>query len=300
MVDYQQRLRPVLRYLEANFASPAKLEDIAAMAYLSPYHFHRVFKASVGEPLNSYVRRLRLEAAAHALFYNKKPVTEVALDVGFASSQAMAKALQQHFGLTASQFKNCESTEAFTALMRDSKIGHLLRKNGNVLFPPPAYTDSTNPLVKRSNTMQIEQFQAVRLAYIRVTGPYGVGYDQPSDKLYRWADSQGLAEGQCMFLYLDNPEVTPEDKCRTDICITVPADTQASGDIELQDFPGGSYAVIRGSITDKSQYQTYWDALMSQVVEQGLAVDERPCFELYHSFNPENHHADVSFCEAIK
>lgn len=39
---------------------------------------------------------------------------------------------------------------------------------------------------------------------------------------------------------------------------------------------------------------------MSKVIESGIESDDRPCFELYHSFDPQTHHADVSFCTAIK
>ncbi len=104
--DYHKRLLPVIRFLETNFDQPFNLEEVARMAYLSPYHFHRIFKAVVGETLNDYLRRLRMEKAANHLFYKKLSVVDVALSMGFSSSQAFAKAFKQHFGLTASQVAN--------------------------------------------------------------------------------------------------------------------------------------------------------------------------------------------------
>lgn len=84
--DYQKRLLPVIRFLETNFDQPINLEAVARMACLSPYHFHRIFKAVVGETLNDYLRRLRMEKAANQLFYKKRTVVEVALSMGFSSS----------------------------------------------------------------------------------------------------------------------------------------------------------------------------------------------------------------------
>lgn len=43
-VDYHQRLVPVIRYLEQHFNEPLNLPEVAALANLSPYHFHRTFK----------------------------------------------------------------------------------------------------------------------------------------------------------------------------------------------------------------------------------------------------------------
>ncbi|NVD08605.1 AraC family transcriptional regulator [Vibrio sp. JPW-9-11-11] len=297
-VDYQKRLNPVIRYLEKNYNQPLNLPAVAALANLSPYHFHRTFKAVQGETLADFIRRLRLEAAADELFKTKQPIINIALEFGFSSSQSLAKAFQQHFGVTPSAFRDCENYQQFSLLARNSKIGHTLRKIGNDLDTDAAYTDCESTIWSR--IMETQQFAASKLAYIRVTGPYGEGYEEPSGRLYQWAGMKGLAGNTCIFIYHDNPEITPSDKCRTDICLMVPEDTQAPEGIELQDFPGGEYAVMRQKITQVTQYAKAWDDLMSNVIESGIESDDRPCFELYHSFDPQTQHADVSFCTAIK
>ncbi|UPQ89464.1 AraC family transcriptional regulator [Vibrio sinaloensis] len=297
-VDYQKRLNPVIRYLEKNYDQPLNLPEVAALANLSPYHFHRTFKAVQGETLADFIRRLRLEAAADELFKTKQPIINIALEFGFSSSQSLAKAFQQHFGVTPSAFRDCENYQQFALLARNSKIGHTLRKIGNDLESDAAYTDCES--TTWSKIMETQQFAASKLAYIRVTGPYGDGYEEPSGRLYQWAGMKGLAGNTCIFIYHDNPEITPSDKCRTDICLMVPDDTQVPDGIELQDFPGGEYAVMRQQITQTTQYAKAWDDLMARVIESGIESDDRPCFELYHSFDPQTQHADVSFCTAIK
>nr|WP_298642743.1 AraC family transcriptional regulator [uncultured Cardiobacterium sp.] len=57
--DYHRRLQPVIRYLEQHYRDPPDLTTIAALASLSPYHFHRIFTAVTGETLAAYLRRLR-------------------------------------------------------------------------------------------------------------------------------------------------------------------------------------------------------------------------------------------------
>lgn len=297
-VDYQKRLIPVIRYLEQHFNQPLNLPEVAALANLSPYHFHRTFKAVQGETLADFIRRLRLAAAADELFKSKQPVLNVALEFGFSSSQSLAKAFQQHYGVTPTAFRDCKSYQEFALLAQNSKIGHTLRKIGNEEYPHTPYTDCES--TTWSHIMEMQHFEPTKLAYVRVTGPYGEGYAEASGRLYQWAGMKGLSDNTCIFIYHDNPEVTPNDKCRTDICLMVPAETQVPNGIELQDFPGGQYAVMRQTITEHIQYAKAWDDLMGSVIESGAENDDRPCFELYHSYDPQTQHSDVSFCTAIK
>ena len=67
-VDYRERLRPVIRYLERHYREPLDLTALAERAALSPYHFHRIYKAVTGETPAATVRRLRLENIARQLF----------------------------------------------------------------------------------------------------------------------------------------------------------------------------------------------------------------------------------------
>ena len=148
--------------------------------------------------------------------------------------------------------------------------------------------------------MEIKTFEASQIAYVRVTGPYGENYAPAAGKLYGWAGPNGLAENTSIFIYHDNPEITPADNCRTDICLMIDDGVTPPNGIELKAFTGGKYATIRRVITHKSQYSQAWDELIAQVVEQGLETDERPCFELYHHYDPQTEHSDVSFCTALK
>ncbi|MGF1698501.1 AraC family transcriptional regulator [Vibrio lamellibrachiae] len=301
--DYHQRLTPVIRHLEKHYNSALNLEEVAKLACLSPYHFHRIFKAVTSETLNDYLRRLRLENAANDLFYRKPAITNVALEYGFSSSQSLAKAFKQYFNLTPTQIRQCESIDTFSSLLKSSKIGHSLRKIGHASSSEDSYT--APELTKRSNnmtteTMEIQHFDAANLAYVRVNGPYGENYDPAIGKLYGWAGPNGFAQNGSIFIYHDNPEITPDEKCRTDICLFVDEDTVPTNGIEAKPFSGGKYGVIRKTITDKSQYASTWDLLMSQIVEQGIDSDDRPCFEFYHSYDLKTGVADVSFCTAVR
>jgi AraC family transcriptional regulator len=296
--DYHTKLKPVIRFLEQNYNVPLNLEEVAKLAALSPYHFHRVFKSVTGETLNEFLRRLRLQKAAHDLFYNKPPIIDVALEQGFSSSQNFAKAFRKHFDLSPSEVRECTNLTIFSQVLRKSKIGTTHSKNGNDLVESTSY-NSSHTTQRRINMIK-QQFDQGTLAYVRVTGPYGENYKPALDALYGWASSEGVADATCIFIYHDNPEITPAEKCRTDIGLLVPENVEVAGAVEKQPFVGGTYATLRKQITDMSQYGPAWNEHIAQIVDLGIEMGDGPCFELYHSFNPETNESDVSFCSSIR
>lgn len=285
MIDYRERLTPVLRALEQ--APDLSIEALASRACLSLYHFHRVFTAVVGEAPGEMCRRLRMQRAAWQLCYTDASVTAIALGAGFGSSQAFAKAFRRHYGCTPGAFRRDKG-----------KNGHLDRKEGHAWQGALPYAEGHSSA--RSNTMNTVEMDARTLAYIRVTGPYGEGYDAVCHRLHQWAAPRGLEGGEWIFIYHDNPEVTPPAQCRTDIGISVPVGTLGAGEVEIQLIPAGRYAQSRYLITDRSQYGERWQEHIGDIVAAGLAFGDGPCFELYHSVSNDPLRDDVSFCSSVR
>ena len=59
--EYDRRLHAVIEHIDRHLDEKLDLASLASVANFSPYHFHRLFHALVGEPLGDYVRRRRLE-----------------------------------------------------------------------------------------------------------------------------------------------------------------------------------------------------------------------------------------------
>jgi AraC-like DNA-binding protein len=81
------------------------LDDIARSACLSPFHFHRVFKAVFHETPHEYLRRRRLERAARLLRETESPVTEICLDSGFESPGSFSALFRARFGASPREFR---------------------------------------------------------------------------------------------------------------------------------------------------------------------------------------------------
>ena len=92
MADHTETILRAARYIEDHLGEQLHLDDIAAAAYCSPYHFHRLFKRIVGATPGEYVRSRRLTEAADALRTTDKRIVDVAMDYGFESQAAFTAA----------------------------------------------------------------------------------------------------------------------------------------------------------------------------------------------------------------
>jgi len=65
--EYIHRINRVIDYIEKNLDQDLGLEKLSEVAHFSPFHFHRIFSAFMGETLNGFIRRIRVEKAASML-----------------------------------------------------------------------------------------------------------------------------------------------------------------------------------------------------------------------------------------
>jgi len=85
------------------------LAELAASVNLSPFHFARAFKRSTGLPPHRFQQRLRMESARELLRTTQLSVTDIALRVGYGSSQALARAFRRDAGATPAEFRHSAS-----------------------------------------------------------------------------------------------------------------------------------------------------------------------------------------------
>ena len=81
--DYIERINKVIDYIELNLTNEIKLDDLAQIACLSKFHFHRIFNSFTNESLYSFVTRLRTERSAALLLSQTKSITDIAFSCCF-------------------------------------------------------------------------------------------------------------------------------------------------------------------------------------------------------------------------
>jgi AraC family transcriptional regulator len=100
------RLRAVVEYIEEHLDAGPSLDQMAAVARLSPYHFARQFKAATGLPPHRYVITRRVERAQELLHRNSAlSLAEVAARAGFSDQSQFAGHFKRLVGVTPGQFR---------------------------------------------------------------------------------------------------------------------------------------------------------------------------------------------------
>jgi AraC family transcriptional regulator len=99
------RLRAVLEYIEEHLDANPNLEQMAAVARLSPYHFARQFKAATGLPPHQYVIARRVEQARQLLQGDDLSLAEVAAHAGFSDQSQLSRHFKRLVGVTPGQFR---------------------------------------------------------------------------------------------------------------------------------------------------------------------------------------------------
>lgn len=100
------RIRRVIDYMMAKLEEPIGLDELAAIACLSPFHFVRTFRMKAGAPPHRFLAVLRLEHAKTLLARTDRPISDIALSCQFSSQTNFTRAFRQYTRMTPNAFRS--------------------------------------------------------------------------------------------------------------------------------------------------------------------------------------------------
>ena len=103
--DIYQRVVAAKLFIDDNFSEPIDLEEISKKAFLSRFHFHRLFTRIYRKTPHQYLTRKRIEKAKDLLGENK-PVTDVCNEVGFESIGSFSILFKKEIGFAPQYYRN--------------------------------------------------------------------------------------------------------------------------------------------------------------------------------------------------
>ena len=224
--NYIQRINRVVGYLNQQVEATPSLQHLADIAAISPFHFHRVYRAITSETPSGTIRRLRLARAAAMLKETAKPVTEIAFDVGYESSQSFSKAFREATGHSASDLRN-----------KPKKLATVVRTLSSPPSAPKAKTEIEVKLVS------VEPFRVIACRH--------VGRHEKLFKVYRglfdWAEKNGaLTNFNGIYgVPLDDPRSMDPEQCRFDCAFDLGPDVLPAKGFRELTLGGEGFAVIR-------------------------------------------------------
>lgn len=267
---YESRIARAISYVDENRAEHISLEKLSAIACLSPFHFHRVFRSLTGEPVREFVERRKLEHAI-ALANKGKSWKFAAASCGFRSPISFTRAFKRVFSVPPSEF------DLAAWWRKRSDRDDALKVSSYFLRPAP-------PLDKEFKVKLFER-PAVRLAVSRAWG----GYLHPErlvgayNRLRNWADKAGIETqgGKISGASRDDPDLTPLSRCRYDFLIELPDELVPPPRFSIAERKAGLWAVapVAGGldVVDRA-----WSMLFnSWLPASGLDLRDEPAEEVY-------------------
>ena len=98
------KIAPALSYINGNLTSSLSIDDMAALCYMSRYHFMRLFKTQTGCTVHSYIRQKRLVLAAR-LIREGMSASAAAVECGFSDYSAFHRAFTKTFHISPGKMK---------------------------------------------------------------------------------------------------------------------------------------------------------------------------------------------------
>lgn len=230
--QYLARFRRVLEHIEHQLDRALSLGELSSLASSSPFHFHRQFSSLVGVPVARYVQLRRLNRAVTQLaFRPDQSVLTIALDAGYESAEAFARAFRRTLGVSPSEFRRAPAWSLWHQVyspVRNARI-HIMQNSPNL----PQVT--------------IIDFPTTQLAVLEHRGSHD-GLHASIQRFIAYRQRNRLARDKhaTFNLVYDNPHTTEPDAFRMDICCEVsgPVEPNPEG-VVAKTIPSGRCAHIR-------------------------------------------------------
>ncbi len=219
--DYSRRLVRVAEHIGENLDRRIELEELAEIACFSVYHFHRIYRAMMGETVHETAMRLRMQRASSDLKRSDRPMLEIARRAGYSSVAAFARAFRGHFGAPPAAFRRDDPGSSRGDLPHGARV---------ILEP-----------------VAIRQVPALRIAAIRYKGPLpDIG--ATFERLRAWARPRGLigpgANAIAAFYDIEPAPPQVELMVDADVGMVVAADVKGDDLVKVIEIGGGRYAVL--------------------------------------------------------
>ena len=251
MLDrWRRRFERAASLLSGRLDDPPSLAELASAAAVSPFHFHRIWRALTRETVGQTILRLRMEASQELLRVKDASVTETATAIGFGTPQSFARAFRRHTGRTPSEHRNSQSSVGKKDAA-DMKVA-----------------------VDRRGEIMVVVLRREGKAYTDLNATFG--------EVWSWAEATDtLQHLQGIYgIPLDDPASVPVDKLRYDAGLALGV-TSAPEPFRVLRLPAGEFACLRhfgsyGGLEAATQYV---------VGEWLLSSGREPAdFPVFHNF----------------
>ncbi|MCC7125763.1 MAG: AraC family transcriptional regulator [Acidobacteria bacterium] len=254
--DYESRMNRVIDYIHDHLEDDIRLDVLADVACLSPWHWHRIYTAMRGETIAATIRRLRLSRAAERLANSTMTLDAIAGRAGYGSTDAFGRAFKEAYGKSPADYRATGSHAAYkAALLSDDAAGF------------PVFLETLAPM---------------RCAAVAHAGAY-MQIDRAMERLFAGLSAQRLLapDQRMLAVFHDDPDLVPVDRLRSHACSPVAAGATLQLPLEDVVVRGGRYARLRYQGPYADMKGAYRWLLGTWLPHSGHEPDDAPVFEAY-------------------
>ena len=131
---HRRAVERVITTARERLCEPISLHDMSRVAYISTFHFHRVFHQITGLPPAKFIAAMRLEEAKRLLLNTQLSVTDISFEVGYNSLSTFTRRFAQRVGLGPREFRYL--AERITPSSVESLCAHYAEMTGRASLHP--------------------------------------------------------------------------------------------------------------------------------------------------------------------
>jgi AraC family transcriptional regulator len=258
MRTYLERLNEVIEYIELNLDKKLDLDILANIACISKYHFHRLIKFYIGEPLGAHINRLRIEKGARLLKHSGSTVTEIAYKIGYESPTSFTKSFKKQFNVSPSLYRKYpnHSFESVKKVDDKTNFNLLVSKKRITPFKVIYRTCKGNITLKKMFGFWKEFIEFAVSNYI-------------------------IFDSTCLFgIHLDDPSVTLEQHRRFEACIRIDGEC-LNKKIPIKEIAGGNYLCFTFEGDFEYMGDVYDQIFRDYIIKDNIRLRDEPIFEQY-------------------
>ena len=216
--DIAERINKVVRHIEQSIDKEVSLDELAALAYFSPFHFQRVFKEVMGETPKQFIKRLRLEEAVRIFALNpKEKILDVALKTGYQSLEAFSRAFKDYYSISPDHFRKSSEIEHIKIIQNPYR---------QKVFAGETKLEVSLPSDKfefESLDIGIIKRPPQKCVYLQTTLEFPPLINDSYKRIKQWSLVRELVTNNASLfgVIIDYPVFTPLDKCRFLACAPV-------------------------------------------------------------------------------
>ena len=254
------------------------VKDVAGHFHFSEFYFSRSFKATTGESVYEFIKRLKMDQSAVDIKLIKdRPITDIGLDYGYSASN-YSSAFKKHHNVSPAAFRK---TTTVTGL-------------SNPFYPEGVSRfDTVDEYTGRIDIRDFEDFEVI---YERTIG----NYVELKEKWPRFVDNyRTYIKKDTLFMerFYDDPAIARLDNCIYDLCMTT---TECYTLQNRTTIKGGRYVVYRYEGRIRDIFCSLQGVFSVWLPASGYSMDKRYGLNIYQEIDNNSETVVMDLCIPIK